>query len=995
MRKFSNLKASVAPVVLGLAMVSSPALAQDQDAQEADAADEGLIIVTGSRIAGGSGETTAPLQIITAEAIEQSAVTNIQALLLENPVFGAPLLSRTNSSFSSANSGVATVDLRDLGTSRTLVLVNGRRHVAGIPGTSAVDLNSIPTSLIERVDVLTSGAGSAIYGSDAVAGVVNFVYKKDFEGLQADGLVGITEAGDDFRYQGSVLVGGNFDDGRGNVTLYMGYSNENGAFKRNRETEEGSSALDSISLGLLTGNNADLFTRSAPFFSSFPPQGRYTTDNSTFTYDANGALRPCFSTNGGTAPATCGAFAGQQIGPDGFNRSAFRLTATPIERYLISGTARYEISEGINFFGEASFVQSNAASRIEPFPFASDNLTDSGQYPIETLDPTSGLIVRNPFVPDAIFNDSSDTDGDGLRDIFIAKRLADFGGRNSDAKRSTFRMVAGFEGEFTEGWNYETFVTYGQTDITQLGSGQFNTLNFRAGTQIIPDGNGGFQCASADARGDGCVPINIFGLNSFADNPAALNYLAAPSVFNSTVKQTTAGANVTGSLFEIVPGAPVGITVGTEYRRESSEEAWDALQALGLNGSNAFPPTSGQFDLYEFYGEALVPLIREGIVHDFSIRGAARYSNYSTVGNTFSWNAGFELAPIEDIRIRGMYSETVRAPDISELFDGRNQTFPTVQDPCEGITADGSALSNNCLAFAGVADNLAANNGTFVVSQSARQGVTGFGGGNPGLSEEKGKTFTLGVTVNPVSIDALRNLSLVVDYYNIEISDAIVSTPRQFILNQCFVEGVQSFCNFVVRRPAAQGLNGAGTLDEVNTGPSNSGGLSTEGIDVVLAYRDTIAIGESDLNISGRISYTHVLESFSTPLPGAARDFSDGEVGEPKNRFTTNLTLGMEDWNLSLTGTYVGEAYLDDQFTAPDDPRDPDFRLHPEFYLDTQIRFLVSDEIEVFMGVDNLLNNKPQFTASIPNASDTGQESFGGSYDVLGRRFYSGAKLRF
>ncbi|MCB2015195.1 MAG: TonB-dependent receptor [Sphingobium sp.] len=993
----AQLRCGVAPVILAAALISpSIAMAQDepQEAQEAGFG-ENVIVVTGSRIVSAAAETTAPVQVVNEAAIAESGVTNIQALLLKNPTFGTPTISRTNSSFNSATSGIAVVDLRNLGTERTLVLVNGRRFVAGIPGENAVDLNSIPTALIERVEVLTSGAGSAIYGSDAVAGTVNFILKKDFEGIEANALTGITEAGDDFRYQADLTIGGNFADGRGNATVYFGYTNEEGAYKRKRKTEQGSAALDSISLGLLSGLDGDLFKKFEPFYSSYSPQGTYFTDNFAWTYDQNGrgALRPCVATNGGTAPATCGAFAGQAIGPDGFNRSAYRLTVTPVERFLINANAHYEISDSITAFVEASFASHNSVSNIEPFASATDDVYQDGAYPIETLDPNTNMIVVNPYVPAAIYNDASDTNGDGLRDIFITKRLVDFGPRSSEARRETFRIVAGLEGEFTKGWNYETYFNYGQTVTAQLGTGQYNVLNYREAAKIIPDGNGGYMCADPNAVAEGCVPANVFGLNSLS--PEAINYLAAPSSFNATVKQTVIGANVSGELFSITPSAPVAVVVGTEYRRESSTERWDPLQTLGLNASNAFPPTSGKFDLYEFYGEALVPIIRESIVHDFTVRGAVRYSDYSTIGSTFSWNAGAEFAPIEDIRFRAMYAVTVRAPNIAELYDGLNQTFPTVQDPCEGVTNDGSALATNCMAFAGVTANMAANGGVFTLTQADRQGVTGFEGGNPNLQEEKGKTFTVGVTINPKSIDALRNLSLSIDYFNIDIEDAIVSTPRQYILDQCFQQGAPAFCQFIVRRPVASGPNNAGSLDEVNTGPSNSGGWKTKGIDVVLNYAHAFDVGSTRLNSTFSFSYTHLMKSYQVPLPGSAKDRFDGEVGSSVDRFTTNFGIGTDDFKLAFSGTYVGEAYLDDQFTGVLAGENKDYRIHPEFYLDTQARFYIGDTMEMFLGVDNVFNNKPVYTASIPGASDTGQDAFGGTYDPLGRRYYMGAKLRF
>ncbi|MBN8832143.1 MAG: TonB-dependent receptor plug domain-containing protein [Sphingomonadales bacterium] len=580
MKKLSSLtllKVAAAPAVLGLALLSSTAFAQEP--QNADEAEEGeAIIVTGSRIQTGSDITVAPVQVITAATIQESGVINIQNELLKNPAFGTPTYSRTANAFNSAGAGIATVDLRNLGVDRTLVLVNGRRHVSGVPGGNAVDLTAIPTPLIERVEVLTSGSASAIYGSDAVAGVVNFILKKDFEGLELNAQSGIAQTGDDFNFDTSAVLGTNFADGRGNVTLFMGYSEQGAVFKRNHATEAGTSNIDNISQIFFGGN---MTTPRQPYLSGYSPQGTYYTDNYAWTYANNGlgALRPCASTNGGLCdlsgtPLAGSALDGTRIGPDGFNRTAYRYLAVPVQRYLLSAMGHYDFNDNLTAFFEGSFVSASAKSQIEAFPWDTDTSGKqyaNGQMPIETL--YNGTLYRNPFVPDAIFNDASDTDGDGLRDIFVSKRLNDFGTRSTDSTQQTFRLVGGLRGNFNDNWSFEVFGNYGQTNVSQTGTGQINVMNFRESQKIVPDGNGGYICADPNAVAGGCVPANIFGLNSIKG--AALTYLEAPSNYLAVLKETQIGANVTGSIPSLWGADPVGVTVGVEYRRESSDERWD------------------------------------------------------------------------------------------------------------------------------------------------------------------------------------------------------------------------------------------------------------------------------------------------------------------------------------------------------------------------------------------------------------------------------------
>ncbi|TDN79278.1 TonB-dependent receptor plug domain-containing protein [Stakelama pacifica] len=846
------------------------------------------IVVTGTRIKTPEAQNAVPVQVIGAEQLESTGTVNVQEALLQNPVFGAPTYSRNNSAFNTSSAGAATIDLRNLGIDRTLVLINGRRVVSGIPGSSAVDINMIPTAMLERVETLTSGSGSAIYGSDAVAGVVNFILKDDFEGLELGAQTGVAETGDNFTLDTHVMLGGNFADGRGNATVFFGYTEQGAAYKRNHYTEEGRSNLDSF-----YGDTP--FERDQPFYSSYAPQGRYTAGDYTFTYGPDGQLQPCFATNA----ASCSNALGTGTGPNGFNRTAYRYLAVPVQRYLMNLNAHYDVTDSITAFVEGAFESTHARSEIEPFPFDTDSPTYSnGQQAIETR--YNGGIVRNPFVPDGV---------------------------------------------------------------------------------------GGYQCANPDAVSDGCVPVNVFGPNSF--DAAAIQYLQAPQMYNAVQKQTQIGGNITGSVNSLWGANPIGLTVGTEYRRESQSSQWDALQAAGLNGGNALPPTKGSFDLYEFYGETLVPLISNSFVYDLSIRGAARYSHYSTVGNTFSWNAGAEFAPIQDIRFRGMYAVTVRAPNISELFAGRSQDFPTVTDPCVGIGATGGgALGENCRAAPGVLANIAAN-GTFTLTQSDIQGVTSFSGGNPNLQEEKGKTLTAGVLINPRSIDALRNLTITADYFRVKIEDAIVGTPLPFILNQCYQQGRSDYCDFIVRRSAPQGLNSAGSLDEVNTAVTNSGGLQTSGIDVTVNYVQGLDIGSDRYQATFHAAYTHLFTGYSRPLPGADKDRFGGEVGAATDRFTINTGLGNSDWKLTLNGTYVGPSYLDDQTYGY-----KEWKVHSEFYLGSQVRFFVTDAMEMYVGADNLLNNKPMYFGGTVDAT-TGQDTNTGVYDPIGRRFYAGAKLRF
>lgn len=1037
--KYPNLlKAGVAPLALGLALVAAPAFAQDAavdcaanpEDPSCDAPSGTPIVVTGSRIASPTINSVAPLQVVDDKAIDDTGASNLQQVLLENPAFGTPALSRTNSAFLTSGTGIATVDLRDLGSDRTLVLINGRRVVAGQPGTATVDLNTIPTQFLRRVDVLTGGA-SSLYGSDAVAGVVNLIYKDDFQGVEANGQYNITERGDTPEYQANITFGGNFADDRGNMMVHFGYVNQGGLRSRDRANTR----IDDLdTFWNFTGEPADYGVPSEPFFSSFPPQGRFLVGQRfngdglatgplyTFTYGPTGLLQPCFQGNASAAcnsarpaiadnPATTVNEAspavpgiGTGVGPNGFNRQNFRTLAVPVERRLFAMRGHYDISDAVRLFGEATYANTSSSREIEPFPLDSGGnngiFPAAGRVPIETRVPVAGApgtftIVRNPFVPDAIFNVANDADGDGLRDIGFVRRLSEFGTRNGSVNRDFFRAVLGFEGDIFDGWRWDASYNYGRVTEQQRSNGQVNVANFRNALSAIPGPNGPI-CADPIAQAQGCVPINVFGFNSIS--PQAVRYVAAEQTLQSKITQQVLQANLTGSLFEL-PAGPLGIAIGAEYRKETSAEDNDALTNAGLNAGNALGDTFGEFDVKEAYGEVAVPILADTPgFHALNLRAAGRVSNYSTVGTVYSYSLGAEWSPFQELSFKGTYARSVRAPNIGELFTGPSQTFPTgLIDPCVGVTATSTGTASTiCRSQPGVNANIAANGGTFTLNQADIQGISGFNFGNPNLQEEKSTSWTASATWAPRSIDFLRNLVLRVDYYNISVEDSVVSLPRAFILNQCYTQGDQDFCRFVTRRPTVEGSNSAGSIDLIDSNSVNGGELKAEGIDVNLTNRfplDGLGLGGS---LVTRIAYTHLLDGFVIPQAGADKDFFAGEIGTAGDRFNAFVGYASERFDWGFTGNFISASCEDDQSLAG-----PSYQLEPcsvqvgdEFYLDTQLTYKPGDNLEFYFGVDNLLDNAAPNILSGSPFNVTGSDTAADVYDVFGRRYYAGVRIK-
>ena len=396
----------------------------------------------------------------------------------------------------------------------------------------------------------------------------------------------------------------------------------------------------------------------------------------------------------------------------------------------------------------------------------------------------------------------------------------------------------------------------------------------------------------------------------------------------------------------------------------------------------------------EAYLEANVPLLKElPLVEQLSLRAAVRASEYSTVGSTLSWNGGVEWSPVSSLRFRVIRALSTRAPNINELYSPPSQTFPTgVQDPCVGVTATSSdAASVACRAAPGVTANINANGGVFTLNQADFQGISGFDRGNPDLGEEEGNSWTIGAVWQPENISVLENFGFTVDYYRIDIGDAIVQTDRNFILSQCYGGGNTSFCNFITRRPAAVGANSAGSTEFLDAGVTNSGGEFAEGVDLTVSYSQPI--GEGRFN--GRLSYTHLLDHYQIPLPGEDKDMLAGEVGDSKDRAYLMLGYQLGKFGGTLQTTYISSADLDDGFLAAFDLPRGSVGVGSAAYVDLQLTYQPSEEYQVYLGANNLFDEEPPLLISGLPSDVTGTETDAGTYDAIGRRWYAGVRVKF
>jgi outer membrane receptor protein involved in Fe transport len=946
----------------------TPAVAQESGASE-DA-----IIVTGSRIARQEIDAPIPVAVVNAETIRQSGATNVQDLLNELPQVGIGT-SRTNTNFSTGANGVATVDLRNMGESRTLVLVNGRRFVAGLAGDSAVDINNIPTDFVERIDLITGGA-SAVYGSEAIAGVVNFILKDKFEGISLRAQGGITGKGDNPRYMISGTAGTSFGaDDRGNVMVNVTYDRDEGLLSRKRGISDQDCFLN------LTPDEC-----GPGFYSSYASQGRFELLN------ANGAR-----TNVGGLGLFTFDKATNQLVPgfpvgSGFNRNFLRRISVPVERWLASGVANYELTDNIKVFGEVTYSKVNSSSQIEPFALDYTDLYDGSPGNL-------GIPITNPFIPAAVQAAiaAANSDADPTNDVAalgFRRRQNEVFDRSNVAKRDTWRATIGVKGDLTDKINFEVSYVYGYlNDYT--ASEDIDNLRYRQALDSIVL-NGQIVCRDPAARAAGCEAINLFGEGTASAAASAYVKSQVPKSEEITNQQHVVSALVSGSLFDLPAGA-LGFAVGAEYRKEKSVDDLDILTNTGGNSGNIIPDTLGSFDVKEIFGEVEVPILSGvPLAERLSARAAARLSDYSTVGSVFSWSVGLEYAPIPDIRLRASYAEANRAPNISELFSAPAEDFPTgLTDPCDGITATTTGpIATACRAIPGVNATIATSpDGTFFYELADIQGINGFEGGNINLQEETAKTLTIGGVFTPRFIP---NLSLTVDYFNIKVDNAVDTTPRQVSIDECINTGLPDFCDNVIRSAAT------GRLLTINSQLSNIASLKTSGIDLGLNYRTPLGLSADD-SLSLNVLYTYLIDLEKRAFVGAPLEENvgqldgDGRLGAGfKHKATANIGYRTGAFKLNWQLNYLGKM-VDTLGGTGDPDLDKVNSIPAKIYNDVQLGWTVEDgrTLEFYLGVDNVFNVRAPFIPSGFASNITGTETAADTYDPFGRRFYAGVNVKF
>jgi outer membrane receptor protein involved in Fe transport len=960
LRKHRLTTAVSAALGLGAAAaLPGTALAQEQMLVEE-------VVVTGSRIQKANLISSSPVTQVDSEQFKFQGVTRVEDLLNDLP----SVYPGNNANQANGATGTATINLRNLGANRTLVLVNGRRLPAGSPiaGGTGSDINQIPAALIERVEVLTGGASST-YGSDAVAGVVNFMMIDDFEGVQLDvQYSGYQHENDNGTAQrinreagfsapdGSVsdgeisdlslIMGANLDGGRGNVTGYFTY----------RDIEEVRWGDRDYSNCALAGTQDDPGCGG----SSTLPEGRFTdfglladTGPGSFDYIVDGDQ---FVPRDGLL---------YNFGPDNFLQR-------PNERYTAGYFARYQINETVEVFSEFNFTDNRTQAQIAP----------SGAFFV-----TSELSCGNPLLSDQQFElvcgQFGLTEND-FQDLFIGRRNVEGGFRFNDVRHTTFRGVFGARGEINDAWSYEASYQYSEVSLEQTYNNDLSITKVKRALDAVEDPEtGDIVCRSAVSGVDpDCVPWNVFETGAVTDDMTS--YLVKPLFARGTTDQTVAIGYVTGNLGEYgitLPTAESGVSVvaGLEYREEGLQYNPDEGFTSG-DGAGQGGPTlgvDGSFDVQEFFAEVNVPIVEgKEFAEEVSLDLGYRYSDYSTNIDTDTYKVAGSWSVTPAVRLRASYNRAVRAANVRELFRPQSLgLFDMSVDPCAGATP--TASFEQC-ARTGVTQ---AQYGTIADSPAGQYNeITG---GNPDLAPEESDTYSYGIVWSPSFVE---DLTLTVDYFDIEIEGAIASVSSATILDRCLETGDAQFCDAVNRGPQT------GTLwignDNIQSIDENIGFFSTKGFDYTVDY--TVAVGDMGsvnvTNIGTYLDEWDQQEFVGQPVEDCLGVWS-ASCGAPTFELQNNLRVSwMTPWALTLSAQWRYMSEVDDA--------DDNWDLDEQSYLDMSGIWDLNEMVTLRAGVQNVTDEDPPFTDAGPSIFGNGN-TFAGVYDALGRYYFVGGTFKF
>jgi iron complex outermembrane receptor protein len=1007
-----------------------PAFAADQTIQE--------VVVTGSRIAQPNLETTSPVTQVTSEDVITQGVTKIEDLVNQLP----QAFAAQNATVANGATGTATVNLRGLGSTRTLVLIDGRRMPYGgvSAASAAADLNQIPTAMVERVEVLTGGA-SAVYGSDAIAGVVNFIMKKDFEGIQFDGQYSIYQHNNDFGgpgavklrdviagraatnpsqfalpddnvtdgngVQGTLIMGVSTEDGRGNITAYASYQDNKPIMQRDRDYS--ACSLDTVppTTSFACGGSSTAFPGRFTDFGS-NSNAEVGPDGKEGTADDVPDTNPLPSYN---SSLNGNAFRNFSTATDQYNFGPSNYYLRPDTRYSLGAMGHYELAPFADLYTQLMFTDVRSVAQIAPGGiFIGDTSTINCDNPFlsatqaETIgcgDPAlAASTTINPATGQPFLADPNRVP------MYIGRRNVEGGGRQQDFHNSSFRGLIGSRGDIAEGWTYDASVQFSRTSATQRTLNYFSLPKINNALDAVDEGletdgvaNGNIVCRSVvDGSDPNCVPYNVFQQGSIT--PEQLSYIQAPGLQIGTIDQNIIQGVVTGDLGTIgakLPWADESIKVafGVENRNEHLQNTPDDLQAQALlSGSGgATIGIEGTINVNDVFAEMSIPLVQgKPFAEQLSFDTAYRYSDYSSGTTTDTYKFGMDWAPVEDVRFRASFQRAVRAPNIIELFTAQGfNLFDLPGDPCGSTIQNGddppTASREECLASGVPANQFGSENldspaGQYQFNQ----------GGNTALEPETSDTYSYGIVFTP---RFAPGLSVSLDYFDIKVDDLISAFGSANTLDACYEFNDAAACSRIHRNSNGQLWLGDGNVEDLNI---NIGGLETAGVDLNLNYTglDIGSWGSLNFNLTGTYLDKIITDPGAEGFPkfdckglfagNCVSSLTTAVNPELRSRFR----IGWETpWNvdLALTHRYISGVSQDDA-----QPNQIDRHFPHENYFDLFGSWNMTDNANVRLGINNITDNDPSINA---NVGTTGNgNTFPQVYDALGRYLFAGVTVK-
>ncbi|MCE9686900.1 TonB-dependent receptor [Shewanella sp. AS16] len=939
----------------------SAAYAADQgDALEKQEVER--ISVTGSRIIREGAIAPTPVTVISGEELLSTGVTNIGEALNQLPALGSTY-SLANSGRFIGTSGLNLLDLRNMGTARTLVLVNGKRHVSSSAGTSSVDVNTIPSVWIDKVEVITGGA-SAIYGADAVTGVVNFILKKDINGLEVSATKGWAGDSPHSKDRFSLSYGTDFNEGKGNIALAVEYSAQDQlkAFDRDQTSTSFSSLKNTNRPKDADGNYIDSNDPNDPDKIYTANAGHYSISNAgTFnldgwkTFNPDGSLRDVYrGTNiDGIYCSDC----------DFTNLNQFVELQPEFKRYNFNLKTNYQINDDMNAYFEAKYVNSQS--------------TDEGQPAFFFGNPDNTVKIDNAFInPELVALMQAHKDKDGnpapLDSINIRRFMTDLGVRIEDDTRETQRYVLGLEGLMGEDWNYDVYAVYGQTDLERVNKNNLVKANYRHALDSVRV-DGVAVCRDEEARKAGCVPVDIFGFGR--PSQEAIDYINTISTGTSVIKQTVLGGSLTNSALFELPAGMVGVSTGIEYRKEQSE----VFEPDNAEGTffNVLGEDKGDFDVKEVFAEINLPLLADlPMIRQLDLDLAVRFADYSTIGNATTWKAGLSWEVNDELRVRSTYAEAIRAPNISELYGAASQDFFSVKDSCRTKYLDELAhpevRKDNCASLGVPAD--------FNSDYDSKK-LEGVSGGNRDLKAEESTSYTVGVIYQPSFIEGL---SISTDYWNISIEDSISSVAAQDIIDRCVDSSTgidNEYCRLITRDPASH------EITSIKQFSLNIAALEAAGIDLDIGYNFEGFGGDFKTNLIA----TRLLKRKDFSFQDEPDTFEEnaGTAGYAKWQANWTLNYSIDNWSANWRTRFIEGVNL---YTSRELERNanPSSNLaYGDYFIsDVAVAYDFDSGISLKFGIDNLFDRDLPYGAKGTNVESAG-------YDNIGRFFHTTVSFKF